>query len=69
MKRIPVDSSNLVSVGYEPSTRTLEIEFKGGAVYQYPNIDPKLYKGLISAESKGKFFNFFIRSLPAVRVS
>lgn len=35
MKRIPVSSSNLASVGYDEISQALEIEFLHGGVYQY----------------------------------
>ena len=35
MRRTPVNSSNLVSVGYDPRSLTLEVEFHGGSVYHY----------------------------------
>jgi hypothetical protein len=34
MDRIPVSSSSIVSIGYDPDSLTLEIEFKSGAVYR-----------------------------------
>ena len=38
MKRAPVDSSSIATVGYDPASRTLEIEFRDGDVYQYFNV-------------------------------
>ncbi|WP_432811014.1 KTSC domain-containing protein [Pantanalinema sp. GBBB05] len=32
---MPVIASNLASVGYEPTTQTLEIEPLNGTIYQY----------------------------------
>ena len=61
MNRIPVSSSNLLSVGYEATTRTLEIEFRSGSVYQYLNVPPKIYEGLITAGSHGKYFDSYIK--------
>jgi hypothetical protein len=49
------------SVGYEPSTRVLEIEFQSGAIYQYVEVPAAVYQGLRQAESKGKYFNREIR--------
>ena len=46
MDRTPVSSSNLASVGYDPSTKTLEIEFNDGAVYQYDDVPESEYTGL-----------------------
>jgi len=61
MFRIPVTSSVLASVGYDPDNATLELEFQSGRVYTYFNIPLSLYQGLLNAESKGKFFCRFIR--------
>jgi hypothetical protein len=60
MDRLPVESSSLLSVGYDPATETLEIEFKGG-VYQYYNVPQVTYDGLMQAPSVGKYFYAFIR--------
>jgi len=35
MERQYVTSSNLQSLGYDPTSKTLEIEFNDGAIYQY----------------------------------
>ena len=43
MIRQPVTSSNLRTVGYDPITRTLEIEFQDGAVYQYDGVPPDVH--------------------------
>lgn len=54
MNRIPVESSNLKSVGYEDNV--LEIEFLDGGVYQYFDVPESIYDGLVQAESAGKYF-------------
>lgn len=61
MRREPVTSSNLVSVGYDPETQTLEIEFKEGRVYQYYKVPVEIYQGLMAAGSKGSYFYSHIR--------
>ena len=38
MERQHVNSSNLESVGYDPTTQTLEIEFLNGGLYQYSGV-------------------------------
>ncbi|MEZ0611687.1 KTSC domain-containing protein [Fibrella sp. WM1] len=60
MTRIPVDSSNLASVGYDG--RTLEVEFLNGSVYQYSGVPDEVYEALMSADSHGKYFNANIRT-------
>jgi hypothetical protein len=56
MKRASVDSSMMVSVGYGPSQRTLEIEFRSGDVYRYLDVPPGVFRDLLAARSKGRFF-------------
>lgn len=55
IKRVPVQSSNIVSVGYRSTTATLEIEFKNRSVYQYYNVPAKIHAELMQAESHGKY--------------
>lgn len=73
MQREPVESSNIASIGYQAGPpAVLEIEFKGGGVYQYTSSDDKIitnhYNQLKLAESKGKHFTQHIRRDPAVKV-
>ena len=60
MKRESVTSSNVVSVGYDATTETLEVEFRSG-VYQYYNVPQHIHDSLIKAESVGKFLNVYIK--------
>lgn len=55
MNRIPVDSSNIVSIGYYQETQTLEVEFHKGRVYQYFDVPQVVYEEFIVADSKGKY--------------
>jgi len=57
MDRIPVSSSNLSSVGYDEEDRVLEIEFNSGGVYQYYDVPPRIYEGLMNASSHGSYFH------------
>ena len=61
MDRTRVDSRGVVSAGYERRSNTLEIEFPGGAVYQYLRVPEVLYRDLLAAESKGRFVNHYIK--------
>lgn len=55
MRRDPVVSSNVASVGYDEESGTLEVEFHNGSVYQYFDVPNAIYAGLISADSVGGF--------------
>lgn len=57
MERVPVQSSNLATVGYDANNSTLEIEFNHGGIYQYSNVPPHIHDGLMSAGSKGTYFD------------
>lgn len=61
MERIPVDSSNLASIGYDVASSTLEIEFNSGAIYQYYGVPENEYTGLMNASSKGSYFDQHIK--------
>lgn len=61
IQRIGVSSSALRSVGYDEDGQTLEIEFTNGAVYQYFDVAPKVYRGLMAAESHGRYFHQHVR--------
>jgi hypothetical protein len=57
MNRHPVSSSNIVSIGYDERTMTLEVEFHSGAVYQYYDVPVVIYRALMQAASHGQFLN------------
>lgn len=62
MERQPVSSSNIVSVGYDLNTETLEIEFKNGFIYRYLNVPSFEHERLMSAGSHGIYFNANIKN-------
>lgn len=48
--RKPVESSQITSVGYDPATRVLQVEFKSynskpGSVYEYENVEQEVADG------------------------
>jgi hypothetical protein len=49
-------SSSISSVGYSPDSKTLEIEFNWGGIYQYHNVPENVYSRLLESESPGEFF-------------
>lgn len=64
MIRVPVQSSDLASVGYDPVTRILEVEFVKTGVYSYLSVPPEVYAELMAAPSKGRYFNLAIKNGP-----
>lgn len=68
MERTPVTSSNIVSVGYEAETLTLEIEFKNGSVYQYSGVPSDEFDSFMNAGSKGTYFHARIKHYPCIKL-
>jgi hypothetical protein len=67
MHRVPVSSRAIRSVGYDPKSRTLELEYVGGRRYGYVAVPPKIYRDLMSAPSIGAFVNRRIKPFFEVR--
>lgn len=61
MDRVPVSSSTLASVGYDPDTATLEVEFHNGSIYQVFTLPDQVFQGLLAAPSKGSYYHHHIR--------
>jgi hypothetical protein len=69
MQRNPVTSSQIASVGYDATTKTLEIEFKSfnpqmtGSVYQYTDVPAEAHAALVGGESVGRVFKNQIKGV------
>lgn len=61
MQRTPVKSGQIVSIGHDPATSTLEIEFPRGALYRYTGVSAEDAAKFIGAESAGKHFAAHIK--------
>jgi DNA helicase HerA-like ATPase len=61
VERQPVESSSVLSVGYDEPSQTVEIEFKGSGVYQYYNVPQVIFDQMMASESVGKFINTYIK--------
>jgi hypothetical protein len=61
IKREPVSSTNVASIGYSQRLHALEIEFARSAVYRFLQVPPDVYRGLLAADSKGHFIAQNIR--------
>lgn len=49
----PVQSSNVLAVGYDPSTQTARVKFRGGATYRYAGVPADLHESIMKAASVG----------------
>lgn len=61
IRRVPVESTALATVGYSKRLRALEIEFRNGAIYRYFEVAPDVYEALLHARSKARFYDENIR--------
>lgn len=59
---IPVNSTNLMSVGYDAQTQELFIRFRNGSLYVYANVPQHVYEGLMSAPSHGQYHAAHIKN-------
>lgn len=57
----PVQSTTLATVSYDQARQLLWLEFRSHAVYCYFGVPPELHQGLLTAPSKGAYFNRNIR--------
>jgi hypothetical protein len=62
MRRAPVSSETIASVGYDERRSTLEIEFVSGGVYRYYGVPENIHEALMEADSHGRYFVAHIRN-------
>lgn len=61
IKRQPVESSAIRSIGYDEASQTLEVEFHNFLVYQYKEVSLEHWLNMMEDESIGKYFNQVIK--------
>jgi hypothetical protein len=61
IKRVPVESSAVATVGYSKKLRALEIEFRNGSIYRYLEVPANVYEALLNARSKARYYDENIR--------
>jgi hypothetical protein len=53
----PVASSMIAAAGYDSKNRILIVLYNTGKAYEYFNVPPEEFQGLMQASSKGKYMN------------
>ena len=68
---MPVDSSVIDNIAYNPQGKILTVDFNSGTIYQYYNVPESVYEAFLAASSKGEFLNNTIkqRFFPYVRIN
>lgn len=57
MEMMPVESSNIRTVGYDAKTKELRVEFTQGATYSYAGVPKREFTALLKAQSVGSQFH------------
>jgi hypothetical protein len=61
MKRAPVRSSSIASVGYDEASCVLEVQFRHGHIYRYFDVPEAVVREFLGSSSLGAYLNAFIR--------
>lgn len=61
MRRARIESTSLEAIGYEAASKTLEVQFAGGAVYQYLEVPEAEHRKFMRARSRGAYLNQHIK--------
>jgi hypothetical protein len=57
MEMTPVKSSAADAIGYDPKTRKLQVNYRGGRSYTFHDVDPGEHQALMGASSIGAHLN------------
>ncbi len=57
MQRSPVSFSKIKSIGYDASVWGMEVEFTVGGIFLYKRVPMEIYRNLLSAQNKDKYFD------------
>jgi len=60
---VAVQSRLLATMAYDNDRAILQLEFRGGTVYQYFQVPRQIHQNLLQADSKGAYFNRHIRNV------
>lgn len=56
MKRLNIVNSSMVhAIGYDRESKSMEVVFQSGHIYEYWDVPYRAYLGLLHAESKGEY--------------
>jgi hypothetical protein len=68
MQREALKSRSVKSVGYDPESRELEVEFATGRVYSYSDVPGSVHAWLLRTTNKGSFVTRMIAPVYAYRL-
>jgi hypothetical protein len=62
MERTPIESKDLTSVGYDETSKVLEVELKDGDVYHFARVPLKVHEKLMTIEDKKTYFERYVKN-------
>ncbi len=63
LPHIPVTSSNIESIAHDTDSKTLQVKFKNGGVYEYDGVDEAKFNALKGAPSIGSHLHQHIKGV------
>ena len=60
---VAIRSSSLTQVAYDCHQSILRVQFRDGTAYEYEGVPLQTHLDLLQADSKGGYFNRYIRNL------
>ena len=65
----PVVSTNIAAAGYDEANLLFEVQFRGGAKYQYKGVPKEIVEAVMRGPSPGRAFRTLVRDkYPFVKV-
>lgn len=61
IEMIPVTSSNIAAVGYDPETQVMRVEFHRSGLYELQDVPQAEYEMLIASASIGSTYASFFK--------
>lgn len=55
MQMLPVTSSTVAAIGYDPAAKQMAVQFKSGGTYVYHSVPQEEYEALMASQSKGQY--------------
>jgi hypothetical protein len=68
LKLVPVRSSNVQAVGYDPASRVMHVQFKGGGTYAHRGVTPAEHAAFMAAPSLGSHYSAKFKGRHAAKV-
>lgn len=62
MEKVKAESSTIDEIEYDSEKNELFVTFKNGKKYKYSEVNDKVFRDFIEADSQGKFFTTNIKN-------